>query len=225
MPEPQILTGDKSALSAFVDRFDTFLFDCDGVLWSGDHLFEGVPEALEALSKRDAEVVDLRRDSIVGSSFASAAYIANTLRHQPPKNKVFVLGEAGITDELDALGVPWIGGPDLAFRRDFDASTDFARIASGEALDPNVSIVLSGLDFHPSYLKLSHAFAYIQRGSTFLATNPDTTLPNARALFPGAGSTTAPLIAASGKQPITLGKPAKEMMDAIASTIGGRQLS
>ena len=84
-----------------------------------------------------------------------------------------------------------------------------------------MSVVLSGLDFHVNYLKLSHAFAYLQRGATFLATNPDSTLPNARSLFPGAGSITAPLVSAIGRQPVTLGKPSKEMMDAIEGAVGG----
>lgn len=48
-----------------------------------------------------------------------------------------MLGEQGITDELDALGVPWVGGPDPAFKRDFDAGADFSAIASGAALDPH----------------------------------------------------------------------------------------
>ena len=82
-------------------------------------------------------------------------------------------------------------------------------------LDPSVSIVLAGLDFHVNYLKLSHAFAYLQRGATFLATNGDSTLPYARGLFPGAGSILAPLAKASGKEPLQLGKPSPAMMTAI----------
>ena len=50
----------------------------------------------------------------------------------------------------------------------------------------------------------------------FLATNTDTTLPSANALFPGAGTCAAPLVAMmGGKKPTTLGKPSQAMMDAI----------
>lgn len=28
-------------VSSWVDRFDTFIFDCDGVLWRGPHVIEG----------------------------------------------------------------------------------------------------------------------------------------------------------------------------------------
>lgn len=133
---------------------------------------------------------------------------------QPPKNKVYVLGEAGIEEELESENVPYIGGTDPAFRRDIEQS-DYLSIANGSALDPDVAVVLTGLDFHVNYIKLAYGFAYLQRGAIFLATNSDSTLPNAHALFPGAGSVGAPLVKAIGKEPTELGKPSQAMMDAI----------
>ncbi|OIV89615.1 hypothetical protein TanjilG_15810 [Lupinus angustifolius] len=36
-----------------IDSVETFIFDCDGVIWKGDSLMEGVPETLDLLrSKR-----------------------------------------------------------------------------------------------------------------------------------------------------------------------------
>jgi len=127
---------------------------------------------------------------------------------------VYVLGEAGIEEELRSENVPFIGGTDPELRRDFEQS-DYAAIAQGTCLDPDVAVVLTGLDFHVNYLKLSIGFAYLQRGAIFLATNGDSTLPNAHALFPGAGSVGAPLVKAFGKDPTELGKPSQAMMDAI----------
>lgn len=34
-----------------LDRYDTWLFDCDGVLWHDDHLIDGVIEVLEMLRR------------------------------------------------------------------------------------------------------------------------------------------------------------------------------
>lgn len=82
-------------------------------------------------------------------------------------------------------------------------------------LDESVGVVLAGLDFHINYLKLSHAFAYLQRGAQFLATNVDSTLPSAGSFFPGAGSVSAPLLKATGREPLALGKPSQAMMDSI----------
>ena len=125
-----------------------------------------------------------------------------------------MLGESGIETELASEGIRHVGGTDPSLRRDMDQA-DFTGLASGTALDSSVGAVLVGLDFHINYLKLSHAFAYLQRGAAFLATNVDSTLPRELSLFPGAGSISAPLIKMTGQEPIALGKPSQAMMDAI----------
>lgn len=99
-------------------------------------------------------------------------------------------------------------------RRDMEPS-DYTKIASGEALDPDVGVVLTGLDFHINYLKLSLAYAYLQKGAHFFATNGDSSLPSSKWLFPGAGSVSAPLVKAMGREPKAFGKPSQAMMDAI----------
>ena len=149
-----------------------------------------------------------------GSSYSAAIYISRILALPKGKSKVFVLGEVGIERELASEKVAVVGGTDPSLRRDMEPA-DFQAIASGEVLDPEVGAVLVGLDFHINYLKHSLAFAYLQRGAKFLATNIDSTLPNAHALFPGAGSIAAPLTLMTGSEPIRCGKPSKAMMDAI----------
>lgn len=37
---------DKRSL---VDKVDAFIFDCDGVIWRGDSVIDGVPETLDWL--------------------------------------------------------------------------------------------------------------------------------------------------------------------------------
>lgn len=154
------------------------------------------------------------QEEVFGSSYSAAIYIARILKLQPPKNKVFVLGETGVEQELDSENVPHIGGTDKSLQRE-TTPEDYTSIADESALDDNVAVVLTGLDFHPSYLKYSLGMAYLRRGAKFLATNIDSTLPNAGQLFPGAGSTAAPLVKATGKEPLALGKPSQAMMDAI----------
>jgi 4-nitrophenyl phosphatase len=119
-----------------------------------------------------------------------------------------------VEEELKSENIPYIGGSDPALRRDITPQ-DFASIADGSALDPDVGTVLIGLDFHINYLKMALAFAYLRQGATFLATNTDSTLPMAHAFFPGAGSVGAGVVKAWGKDPIALGKPSQAMMDAI----------
>ncbi len=153
-------------------------------------------------------------EEIFGSAYSAAIYIARILKLPGPKNKVYILGEVGIETELKSEGVEFIGGTDPAYRRDITPE-DYTGIADGSLLDPNVGIVLAGLDFHVNYLKLSHAYHYLLRGAKFLATNTDPTLPASHSFFPGAGSIGVPLINMTKQQPLALGKPSQAMMDSI----------
>ncbi|KAL8681746.1 MAG: hypothetical protein Q9186_002134 [Xanthomendoza sp. 1 TL-2023] len=233
----QYLTGDKAGIAEFINRFDVFLFDCDGVLWSGDHLFEGTVETLDMLRSKGKQIVFVTNnstksradyknklesmgipasvDEVFGSSYSAAIYISRILALPPTQKTVFVLGESGIETELDSESIPHIGGTDPSYNRPISPA-DYTSIASGSVLDPSVGVVLAGLDFHLNYLKLTYAFAYLQRGAKFLATNTDTTLPSAGSLFPGAGAISAPLVAMmGGERPMAFGKPSQAMMDAI----------
>ncbi|KAL2263216.1 hypothetical protein VTK26DRAFT_7710 [Humicola hyalothermophila] len=237
MTQPKYLTGDIAAINEFIDRFDVFLLDCDGVIWSGDHVFEGVVETLELLRSRGKKTIFVTNNStksrqeylkkftglgipsgteeIFGSAYSAAIYISRILKLAPPRNKVFVIGEAGIENELRSENIPFIGGTDPAFRRDMTPE-DSKGIADGSLLDPAVGCVLVGLDFHINYLKLAHALQYLRRGAVFLATNVDSTFPMNHNFFPGAGSMSAPLVyMMGGQQPLALGKPSQAMMDAI----------
>ncbi|CAI6337770.1 unnamed protein product [Periconia digitata] len=200
-------------------------------------MFDNVPQTLEMLRSKGKQLVfvtnnstksraDYKKkfdklgipanvDEVFGSSYSAAVYIARILKLPGPKNKVFVLGESGIEQELESEGVPYCGGTDPSLRRDMEQE-DFTNIANGSMLDPDVGIVLSGLDYHMNYLKTSIAFQYIQRGAMHLATNIDSTLPQAHSFFPGAGASSAALVKAVGKgEPTSFGKPSQAMMDAI----------
>lgn len=219
-----------------------FLFDCDGVLWSGDHLFDGTVATLEMLRDAGKRVVfvtnnstksrtDYRKklesmgipateEEVFGSSYSASIYISRILPQRHPelnrRPKVFVIGESGIEQELDSENVPHIGGTDPAYRRYIEPE-DYKKIAAGDPsiIDPEVGVVLTGLDFHFNYFKICLAYHYIMRGAIFLATNIDSTLPSAGALFAGAGTMSAPLVKMLGKEPVALGKPSQAMMDAI----------
>lgn len=168
----------------------------------------------EYLKKLASKGIPCDVEDVFGSSYSAAIYISRILSLPAPKNKVFVIGESGIEEELRSEGVPFIGGTDPAYRRDM-APEDFAGLADGSLLDPDVGVVLAGLDFHINYLKISHGYQYLRRGARFLATNQDSTLPQSHGFFPGAGSVFAPLINMTGQQPLALGKPSQAMMDAV----------
>lgn len=161
-------------------------------------------------------LIEFEQEEIFSSSYSSSIYISRILNLPPNKRKVFVIGESGIEQELRSENIPFIGGTDPAYRRDLKHD-DYLMISTAEpsVIDPEVGVVLVGLDFHINYLKLALAYHYIKRGAVFLATNIDSTLPHSGMLFPGAGSMSAPLIMMLNKEPVALGKPSQAMMEAI----------
>lgn len=54
MPPTFLEKGARDQYEALVDKYDTWLFDCDGVLWNGDKLVEGAKDVLEMLRRQSA---------------------------------------------------------------------------------------------------------------------------------------------------------------------------
>lgn len=88
---------------------------------------------------------------IFGSSYSSAVYLSRVLKF-PKDKKVYVLGERGIEEELEAEGISYVGGTCTEDQGDFEED-DFERIVP----DESIGAVLCGLDQHISYKKLSKA--------------------------------------------------------------------
>lgn len=47
--------GARDQYEVLLDKYDTWLFDCDGVLWNGDQPVEGAKEVLEMLRRQSAK--------------------------------------------------------------------------------------------------------------------------------------------------------------------------
>lgn len=155
MSKPPQKLGTTADWEQFLEAFDVFLFDCDGVLWLGDKLLPNVREAIDLLRKRGKKLIFVTNNStksrrtykkkldsmgipaeveeIFGSAYSAAVYI-NRVMKLPRDKKVYVLGESGIEEELRSEGVEFIGGTDPADRRSIEAR-DYEEIAP----DPSVS--------------------------------------------------------------------------------------
>lgn len=152
----------------------------------------------------------------------------------PKDKKVYVIGMAGLEEELDEEGIAHIGGtvrfPVNRHRLSPNLTSDAVLLPQDPedntlanfslatwTPDPSVGAVVCGLDISVNYTKLSKAFNYLTRnpGCRFLVTNEDSTYPTAEGLLPGAGSVSAPLRYALGQDPIAIGKPNRTMLDCI----------
>ncbi|KAH8112779.1 2-phosphoglycolate phosphatase [Phellopilus nigrolimitatus] len=214
-----------------LDKYDTWLFDCDGVLWRGTHLIDGALEVLQLLRSKKKSIVfvtnnaslsrasykkkfdkfgiEAHIDEIFGSAYASAVYLSTVVK-LPKEKKVFVIGMAGLEEELRNEGVNFIGDPTDNTLEPFSPSS--------HTIDSSVAAVLCGMDTAITYTKLSKAFIQLNTDSSclFLVTNEDSTYPaHGGVLLPGAGAISAPLRFALGRDPVSIGKPGKTMLDCI----------
>ncbi|OAA56797.1 flavin-containing monooxygenase [Cordyceps fumosorosea ARSEF 2679] len=151
--------------------------------------------------------------------YCTAVYLTRVNKLSPPRDKVFVLGSAGIEEELAAVGIEFSGGTDPTFQRQV-VEDDFRRLAEASNAPSTFGAVVVGMDLDVNFLKLSHAVTHIRNGATFLATNLDATFPTLGAAFPASGSLAAAVTKAASVEPLLTGKPSPLMMDAILARYG-----
>ena len=234
-----VLTTPKKVIKGkgadeFLSKTDCFIFDCDGVIWKGDSIIDGVPAVLEKLRALGKTIffvtnnstksrkgylkkftglgLQVKPEEIFSSSFAAAAYFEqNPL---PAGKKIYIIGQEGIGEELDLIKVPWIGGP---------ADSDkVIKLGPGVKVehDHDVAAVIVGFDAFINYYKIQYAQLCINEnpGCKFIATNLDavTHLTDEQE-WAGNGSMVGAIKGCTGQEPIVVGKPSPLMVDYIVA--------
>ena len=202
-------------MTDLLSHHDALLCDLDGTLYAGRAVVPGAVEAIAGATARGvrtayvtnnaarspAEVAEhlfelgfpAVPDDVVSSSQAAAAMLAAQL---PPGATVLVVGTAALAAELTKVGL---------------AVTDRA--------DGAVAVV-QGHSPDPGWRQLAEAAIALLAGASWVATNPDVTLPSERGLVPGNGSMVAALRTATGLEPQMAGKPAPGLMIESARRLG-----
>ncbi|CAM6083514.1 unnamed protein product [Calypogeia fissa] len=216
-----------------ISGVETFVFDCDGVIWKGDKLIDGVPETLDMLRSLGKKLIfvtnnstksrkqygkkfeslglNVSEEEIFSSSFAAAGYLSSI--NFPADKKVYIIGEIGIQLELEQAGIKHLGGPE-----DGDKKID---LAPGKYMehDDEVGAVVVGFDRYVNYYKLQYATLCIREnpGCLFIATNCDavTHLTDAQE-WAGGGSMVGAIKGSTKKEPTVVGKPSTFMLDYLA---------
>jgi len=171
--------------------------------------------------------------SVLTSALAAADWLTGELPRGAP---VYVVGQEGLRHALSAAGFAVVetavepageqvgvrGGPtaDPGPRQQTD--DDPVRAALPRATDriAAVSAVVVGIDFDVTYRVIRDAVLLIRRGALFVGTNGDLTYPSELGLVPGAGSILAAIEAASGVEPVIVGKPERHLYDAALARLG-----
>jgi phosphoglycolate/pyridoxal phosphate phosphatase family enzyme len=217
--------------------------DLDGVVYRGREPVPGVAAVLAERAARGDIVVYVTNNSmhyradyvarleamgapaaadrIVSSARATALHLAN---HEPTLRRVLVVGAPGLRRELADVGIEVIDAAeraDLLARRTAEARVDGQTVDEFEVAGRPDAVVV-GLDQDLTYGKLTVACVAIRGGARFIATNRDPALPTERSFRPGAGSIVIAVETATGVTPISIGKPAPEILEEAARVVGGR---
>ncbi|CAN7091640.1 unnamed protein product [Brassica rapa subsp. narinosa] len=240
---PKLLSSTN--FKSLFNSVDTFLFDCDGVIWKGDTLIDGVSQTLDLLRSkasslshsgknivfvtnnsmksrrqyaekfRSLGLTSVTQDEIFSSSFAAAMYLK--ANNFPKDKKVYVIGGEGILEELHLAGFTGLGGPEDGEKKaQWKSNSLFQH-------DKTVGAVVVGLDPNINYYKLQYGTLCVREnpGCLFIATNRDavghmTDLQE----WPGAGCMVAAMCGSTEREPIVVGKPATFMMDFLIQKFG-----
>lgn len=195
--------------------------DLDGTMYHGSTMIEGADALVSTLqqlrtpyqfvtnnsSRTPEEVADMlnglginaKSEEVLTSAQAAASYILKKF----PGRRVFMIGERGLEQALTDAGITWTADIEAVWNEEVD-------------------IVVQGIDRSVSYAKLEAAAAAVRKGALSILTNPDLMLPSDRGFSPGAGSIGAAIQAASGAEPVVIGKPSRIIMDAALERLGCR---
>ncbi|MHA1483201.1 MAG: HAD-IIA family hydrolase, partial [Candidatus Heimdallarchaeaceae archaeon] len=204
-------------------RFNTFLFDGDGVIYTENNPLPGGIEFIELLQKRGKKVfiltnnstkirsefkekfsafgLDLPVECILSSAYLTAHYISK----EKPSARVYVVGEEGLKKELESLGVEIVN-------RNEEMNEDDIFALNLE----NIDYVVTGMDRRLNYVKISRAVNLLMsnKETKFIATNADFTFPTVHGLIPGGGAMIKILEELSGRKvEKIIGKPNSGMFE------------
>jgi HAD superfamily hydrolase (TIGR01450 family) len=190
------------------DKFDHFLIDLDGVVYTGEKPIPGSIETLLVLKDLGKNLIFLTNDprssvndysnklnkfgfpakpqDVITSSMAIAHYIKS--KHKDiTHTKAYVVGSKALKDEIEGIGLELVAGEE-AKRADF--------------------VIIGGYPgFHYEELKISSLA--IRNGAYFYATSRDPYIPTEEGSVPATGAVLASIEVASEKKAIVGGKPEK----------------
>jgi NagD protein len=190
---------------------ESWLTDMDGVLVHEGQPVPGAPEFVDRLRTSGKPFLVLTNNSIYTARdlaarlarmgidvpeaviWTSALATAQFLDDQRPAGTAYVIGEAGLTTALHAVGY----------------------ILTNQ--EPEY--VVLGETRTYSFEAITTAIRLINRGARFIATNPDPTGPSSEGALPACGSVAALISKATGVEPYFVGKPNPMMMRSALNTI------
>lgn len=194
-----------------------WLCDMDGVLINHGHIVPGADVFLDHLREKQTGFLVLTNNALFTprqihdnleqlgvhvlqeqlwtSSLATAQFIHD----QRPKGRAFVIGEAAIHDALSDVGYV------------------------EDSVNPDYVVIGETWDY--SFAQITTAIRLVDRGVSFVATNPETFGTSPEGLLPGAGALTALIQSVTNVKPYFVGKPNPVMIRDALNILGAHSKS
>eukprot|EP00835_Amoeboradix_gromovi_P006478 NODE_769_length_4386_cov_0.176155.p1 type:complete len:282 gc:universal NODE_769_length_4386_cov_0.176155:2787-1942(-) len=128
-PKDVIRIGSQMCRTVF-DKYDTFLFDMDGVLWQGNKIISNSIQTVQFLRDNGKNVyfitnnstksrssyvkklkklgLDIDRNHCFGSASMTALFLQHCKQFDCETDRVYVIGEHGILSELEDVGINYV---------------------------------------------------------------------------------------------------------------------
>lgn len=184
-----------------------FALDMDGTVYLGNKILPGVLDFLSYLSKTGRDYVFLTNNSSKDASYYASKLA--TLGITCSEKNILTSGEATalyLKNIKKSTRVFLVGTPVL--------EEEFKRHGFILTADKPDYVVL-GFDTTLTYEKLVTACDLIRDNTPFIATHPDYNCPMENGYIPDCGAMTALIKASTGVEPQVIGKPNKEIVDAM----------
>jgi glycerol-1-phosphatase len=200
-------------------EYDVLLLDLDGVVYVG---LQAVPAAVVNLNR--ATDTGLRSAYVTNNASRPPQVVAQHLRDlglSAADDQVVTSAQEGA--ELLAGSLPSgarvlaVGGPGVA------AALEEVGLAPTTRWDDTVTGVLQGFGTDVGWRDLAEASYAVAGGATWVATNPDLTVPTPRGTAPGNGQLTAVVQRTTGVEPQVTGKPGKGLFELAVRRCGGHR--
>lgn len=208
---------------SFLKQIEGLILDMDGVLWRGETPMPGLQQFFETLDRLGINYVlatnnatrvatqytdklarfgvNVTPEHILTSSEATAGYLREE-GHYPAGTLAYVVGESGLQQAMRERGFNLLE----------------AEAFVGE--EARADLVVVGFTRHFCYPQLASAAYLISKGAAFVGTNPDLTFPTEIGPLPGAGSLLAFIKAATGVEPLVIGKPGRAIFQEAIERLG-----
>ena len=185
-----------------IDQLKYFFFDLDKTVWNWDDTIIGSEDLVDSLRSAGKQVffhtdntllsregyakkltsmgIPAEESDVITSSYVAAKYLA-----EKDVNKVYVIGEIGLTDELD--------------KQDVDIAEDS-------------EVVVAGFDRQFNYNKLKRAARILQEGGELILCSTEKTFRKTKSTAPHQGPTNLALREFADKVTV-VGKPSEQFRD------------